>query len=398
MTAHPRLAFLTPAWPGQATPNGIATAVYNLAVGLRQIGQPPVILAARIDGTGPADIPVIEVPVLQKTLRERLSARLGDREASHRHMARQIATAVDEAVTRHGAGAVLMEETQGWTRLVEMRCKVPVFLVLHGPNAVFRSAAGWAPSEDDFAREAREAKAFAQATAIIAPSRNVLEGVEEVVDLGDTPRIVLPNTFALDEAARSPRTRIPTDILFVGRFDAHKGGDVVMQAFDRLIETHPDARLTFVGPDRGVKRPDGSSLSFEDAYAAMAEKAQAGLSYVGQADRDQVREYRQTHGIALIASRYENLNYTLLEAMGAGQAIVCTAVGGPADILEDGKTALLVPPGDPDAMARALARLLEDHDLRQRLAQAASATIEADFNPAKVAAETVEFVESVLDL
>jgi glycosyltransferase involved in cell wall biosynthesis len=106
---------------------------------------------------------------------------------------------------------------------------------------------------------------------------------------------------------------------------------------------------------------------------------------------------RSEHAIALIASRYENLNYTMLEAMAAGQAIVSTKVGGPAEVLEDGRTALLVPPGDPAAMAAALARLQADSALVSRLGQAAQDKLAQDFNPATVAARTVSFLKTALN-
>ncbi|MEM1150189.1 MAG: glycosyltransferase family 4 protein [Pseudomonadota bacterium] len=396
MTAGPRLALLTPAWPGHATPNGIATAVRNLAIGLKQTGQSPVIIAARIDGIGPEDIPVVEVPVLRMTVQDRIKRRFGRQDVLQPHFARQIACAVSTAATRYGIKALLMEETQGWAHLVELQAGLPVIMVLHGPTALLNDHSQSHRSVEDIAREAREALAFATATALIAPSRHVLEGVEALVDLNNIPRIVLPNSFEPDDMLCAPRTLLLPDILFVGRFDAIKGGDVVLQAFDRLCKTHPGSRLTFLGPDRGVVRSDGSTLGFDAAFAALSPEAKAGLSYHGPADRSEVLAHRRTHGIALIGSRYETFGYVLIEAMAAGQAIVCTSVGGLAEILKDREAALLIPPGHPDAMAQALARLLDDVDLRQRLATAAAGAVRADFDPAKVAAETVEFVAQVL--
>ena len=80
----------------------------------------------------------------------------------------------------------------------------------------------------------------------------------------------------------------------------------------------------------------------------------------------------------------------LLEAMAAGIAIVATAVGGVPDVVADGEEALVVPPGDPGALAAALGRLGTDPQLRRRLGEAARDR-SAEFSPEAVAArlETV---------
>jgi glycosyltransferase involved in cell wall biosynthesis len=72
----------------------------------------------------------------------------------------------------------------------------------------------------------------------------------------------------------------------------------------------------------------------------------------GPLSKPEIDALRLTHPIALIASRYENLNYTLLEAMSFGQAIVATNVGGPGEVISDGKTGLLVAPGGAMALGR----------------------------------------------
>jgi glycosyltransferase involved in cell wall biosynthesis len=188
----------------------------------------------------------------------------------------------------------------------------------------------------------------------------------------------------------------PCEILFVGRFDLHKGGDTILEAFACLAETHPHARLTFAGPDRGVPQPDGTTTNLASFLSGLPGSIKRQVTYKGRIDRSEVARLRSEHAIAVIASRYENLNYTLLEAMAVGQAIVSTNVGGPAEILENGQTALLVPPDDPGAMAAALGRLMDDDALRRRLGDTARASVARDFNPARIARETLRFVNTVL--
>jgi glycosyltransferase involved in cell wall biosynthesis len=128
----------------------------------------------------------------------------------------------------------------------------------------------------------------------------------------------------------------------------------------------------------------------------MPETARRRIHYTGPLDWPQIARLRDSHPIALIASRYEVFGYTMLEAMAAGQAIVSTDVGGPAEVLEQERTALLVPAGDAGAMAGALAQLIGDPAQRQALAAAAYDRLMRDFSPEAVAERTVAFVHEIL--
>ncbi len=77
-----------------------------------------------------------------------------------------------------------------------------------------------------------------------------------------------------------------------------------------------------------------------------------------------------------MSTHYEGLSYGLLEAMAAARPIVATSVPGVQEVLAHEETALLVPPRDPVAMAEAIQRLLEDHDLAAHLGKGARATVQ----------------------
>ena len=75
--------------------------------------------------------------------------------------------------------------------------------------------------------------------------------------------------------------------------------------------------------------------------------------------------------VAVLCSRAEGMPNAVLEYMAAGRPVVATAVGAVPELIEDGTHGLLVPPGDPGALARAIARLLADPGLARRLGEAA---------------------------
>lgn len=396
MTRGPRIGLFTPGWPGQNTPNGIATSVHYLAQGLHAAGAPPVIIADRLDAEAPAGIPVVHMPRLDWRWQDRLRARLGDPDAGHRYRARNIAAGVGQAIARHGMDLLIMEETNGWAGMVQQLVSCPVIATLHGPWTLLRPWVFPTKRRADTHRERRESQAFARVAGIIAPSQDVLNGIGRAGPMPEVPKAVLPNSLSAGPPPRPFAADRSGNILFVGRFDGLKGADVVLDAFARLRETHPEAALTFVGVDKGLRGPDGRMLYIEEALHRLPAPVRAGIRFAGPLDWAQIARLRASHPIALIASRYEVFGYTMLEAMAAGQAIVCTAVGGPAEVLEDQRTALLVPPGDAAATAAALGRLLDDAARARALGAAARAHLERHFSPEGVALQTLAFAETVM--
>lgn len=396
MSDRIKIGLVTPAWPGHNTANGITTAVYNLALGLREIGQPPVVLSRVVDGEMPKGIPFVATKPRDWSFADKLRAKF-DRAhvetVNRKQRVDALVRGIEEARAQHGLDVVIIEETQGWAGDIIPHVPVPVVICLHGPWLIHKHLQSRGSEAEDLAREDAEKSAFLAASGLLSPSRNVLAAIEDAYDVSDIPRQVIANSFQVPVQSLE---RPDNAVLFIGRYDLHKGGDTVLKAFEKLAQTNPEARLTFVGPDRGLTHEGGEVTWLKDDVEKISDTARSRLSILGQQNSSEILHLRGTHSIALIASRYENLNYTLLEAMASGQAIVSTAVGGPAEVLRDGETALLVPPDDPSAMASALKRLLDDPELAERLGKAARAEIASQFSPEKIAVDTVAFCREVL--
>lgn len=393
------IGLMTPAWPGVKTANGIATAVYNLALGLSEAGHEPVILTEYIDGEMPDDAgfapPV--VPIRRDwRLTDRVLARLDGERARNRVIERSIAEAAERAVKAHGVEILVLEESFGWAGAVSDRLAIPVVAALHGPWGLLCATSPAPLTALDRQRIAREARAFGKVSGLLAPSASAMAVALDAPGTAALPKAIIPNPMAPAKTTPADGKRAAS-ILFVGRFDTVKGGDTVIEAFGRLGAVRPEATLTFVGPDRGVEQAGGTRLVIADAIAALPSEVRGRVTYTGPLPRADVEALRSTHSIALIGSRYEVFAYTMAEAMAAGQAIVCTDVGGPGQYQTHGKTALMVPPDDAGAMAAALARLLDDGPLRQELARNGLALLEQRFSPRAVADETVTFLRSILD-
>jgi glycosyltransferase involved in cell wall biosynthesis len=151
---------------------------------------------------------------------------------------------------------------------------------------------------------------------------------------------------------RSPR------IVSVGRLKAPKDAFTLVRALAGLPRGSFEAVVVGDGPDRAALEAEVESL----ALAPVLELA---------GERRDVPELLATADIFVLSSRSEGLPMTILEAMAAGLPVVASSVGGVPEVVVDGETGLVVPPGDPASLAAAIERLLADPALRRRLGGAA---------------------------
>jgi glycosyltransferase involved in cell wall biosynthesis len=99
--------------------------------------------------------------------------------------------------------------------------------------------------------------------------------------------------------------------------------------------------------------------------------------------------------IVILPSHQEGLPVVLMEATSVGAAIVATAVGGVPQVIIDGRNGLIVPPGRPDELVDAVARLCADPELRAALSRAAAAD-SARFDVTRASAEIEELYRALL--
>jgi glycosyltransferase involved in cell wall biosynthesis len=176
-------------------------------------------------------------------------------------------------------------------------------------------------------------------------------------------------------------------ILAVGRLSKEKAQIVLLRAFKNLSETHGEinARLVIVGdgPEREPLEAAVASLGLSDR-----------VSFTGQVNNVQV--YFVAADVLVNPSHSEGSPYVLLEAMAAGLPIVATAVGGVPEMIENNESALLVPASDPQAMADAIARILNDKKLAGQLAENASELVSSRLSPETNVRSLAEIYRAVI--
>jgi glycosyltransferase involved in cell wall biosynthesis len=173
----------------------------------------------------------------------------------------------------------------------------------------------------------------------------------------------------------------------VGRLDARKGHDDLLRAIERLGACGPAAlpQLVLVGGG-----PERAAL---ESLAAELEVAEA-VRFVGTVT--DVRPWLAAMDAFVLPSREEGSSNAALEAMACGRPVVATSVGGTEELIEDGRTGLLVPPRDPAALATALATVLEAPEYAARLGTAARAVVEERYGVARMVREIEALWEDLL--
>lgn len=171
----------------------------------------------------------------------------------------------------------------------------------------------------------------------------------------------------------------------VARLVPQKGYEVLLEAAVLVYRRHPRMRLMIVG--------DGPS---GEALAAQAEQLGIGKSVTFLGFKKDVREVLWATDLFALASWREGLPVALLEAMAASLPSVVTLVGGNNEVVIEGETGFLVPPGDAVQMADRINLLLDDPSLRERLGTAARLRVESEFSAKRMVHETETLYERCL--
>ena len=200
---------------------------------------------------------------------------------------------------------------------------------------------------------------------------------------------ILPNPYISKKIRiySEPENNKTKTIGFIGRLEPRKGIVELAQALSQVLPQFPDWSVKIAGASAT------SCLSGSDA----GKKAQnilarfgSRVEFQGRVNPDKVEDWLQGIDVCVFPSLWETFSYVALEALQAGKAIIGTATGAVPAILDHGQAGIIVPPGDVNALANALSKLMADDDLRMKLGAAAERRFEERFNSDRVMGEILE--------
>lgn len=394
------VALYSPAWPVERHPNGVVTYVHWLRKELLAQGHRVSVFTPVLDSACTDEgVHQVRFDLLYRLWYR--FARLGKSQNAWVFGAgRPLAAQLARLHRRDPIDVIEMEETFGLARAVKQRLKIPVVLKLHGPAFLtLIEDTGRTPIARE--RIEREGAALAMVDAITSPSGSTLATTLAHYRLAPPihKHVVNPVASARQVAIWNLDRCDRKTLLFVGRFDRPKGGDLVLRAFRRLLDRVPDARLAFAGPDRGVARDDGTTMHFDAFRDSVFEPPLRGcVTYLGQVEPAVALEWRTRAMATIVASRWENQAYTVLEAMLQGCPIVATDSGGTCELVVDGVTGRLVANEDVERLADAMAQMLENPQQAVALGRAARDYAQQYHSPQAVVRQTLAVYEQAIAL
>ncbi len=193
----------------------------------------------------------------------------------------------------------------------------------------------------------------------------------------------------VDRLTPTPEPAGAVTLGFVGRLLDDKGIRVLVAAHRLLRAKGLPVDLLIAGT------PDPANPASVSQAEAESWAREPGVTWLGHVD-DIATLWARAH-IAVLPSRREGLPKSLLEAAAMARPLVATDVPGCREVARAGVNALLVPPDDPAALARALERLAGDAALRRRFGRASRALVESDLAEAAVGAATVALYRQLID-
>jgi glycosyltransferase involved in cell wall biosynthesis len=200
-----------------------------------------------------------------------------------------------------------------------------------------------------------------------------------VVRCGIDPKAFSPN--------HARNTAGGPHLLCVGRLVQLKGQSLLIEAMAELVDRGVDARLTLVGDG-----PQRSKLE----QLARRRNLEKRVRFAGAVGQDAIREIYHSADIFCLPSMAEGLPVVLMEAMAVELPVVSTRIMGIPEIVEHGRTGLLVTPGRLDELTDALERLIADPGLRARLGRAGRDAVLAEFDVDSSASQLREIFAGAL--
>jgi D-inositol-3-phosphate glycosyltransferase len=295
-------------------------------------------------------------------------------------------------------------------RTLEQEWRVPVVQMFHTLGLVKREVVDEDIDGESDIRVEIEREAVRKSSAIVAASEIELGELRRfyradparvaVIPCGVDPVVFHPIRTA-DAREKLGRDQCERLILFVGRIEQIKGIDVLLRALGLLFRRHPELRgdvcLLVVGGalDPGDDAPETEKI-IELRRLVHEHRMEANVSFVGSRGQEELALYYAAADLCAVPSLTESFGLVALEAMACGTPVVGTRVGGLQTVIENGESGLLVPAGDDQALADAIADVLLDARLRMHLAHGARDRAE-HFTWRRVGDRITDLYDRVLD-
>lgn len=271
----------------------------------------------------------------------------------------------------------------------------PLIVRLHGSDYIFHKYTGRRIRAGLRWSHYLERLIYRNAVAISSPSQ--YQASEIASDLGWSSKQVkvIPNSIAMEilqQALQHPiaeNAKILSTILYVGRLAPVKGVEILVEAVKQAHQAVSESKLILVG---GWQMPDPPE-QFDMSPSSINNANNVWLGHLPW--QRLVKLYLQA-AVFVMPSYYETFGISVIEAMAFSLPVVATNGGGLPEVVENGVTGLLIPPGNRDALAGAITRLLQDKELEKVIDRVGQERAQQFFNIAHVVGLSIDVYKGLM--
>ncbi|WAC01953.1 glycosyltransferase family 4 protein [Lacinutrix neustonica] len=367
------IGLITPEYPHPKVnyAAGIATSIKNLAITLVQKGVQVTVFVYHQDFNDIFDDEGVTIHLIQKK-----NYKIWTWYYYRKHLRNYINTIVKQE-------AIDLLEAPDWTGITAfMRFKVPVVIRFHGSDAYFCKLEH---RKQKFKNFVFEKIALKGAQAYIAPTTFAGQETQKIFGLNKSKIKTIYYGLQLERFVNeTPQDFEVNTILYIGTIIRKKGVLELAQIFNKVLETHPEAKLLLIGGDA----PDvksGHTSTYNLMTKVFSEAAKARVDYLGKIAYSEVKSQIEKAHVCVFPSFAETLGMVTIESMALQKPVVNTSMGWAQELIDDGENGYLVHPSDIQGYANKITLLLNDVDLCRTIGKAARRKVETVFDIEKQA-------------
>jgi len=383
-----RIALYTPNYPGITTEGGIGSYTRALSLGISELDHEVHVLTP---GTQPS---VSDGPIRVHFTRTGHVAGL-DKLLPGMGSCWRISRAMRRLVREHRIEIVEFSNWEGFGLLFLKTANIPVVVRLSTSSREAQIIDGSPPTRWQRWDVRRERWLVRTARVLVTHSdahRRLM--AEEAGIPADRIQVHPLGVDVFPSWVRPLRPPGPPLVVYLGRLEHRKGTVELLQAIPEILRSAPGARFVLIGADR--PHCPGGRTHAQYLEQDFPPEVRRQVTLAGRLPQHEVDQWLQTADVFVAPSRYESFGLIFLEAMRWGTPVIGTTAGGIPEIVEDGRSGLLVPPESPGELARALIRLLLNLQEREALGKAGRQRVEGEFSVQRMAQRAADLYDEVI--
>jgi hypothetical protein len=291
----------------------------------------------------------------------------------------RVGAAMRRVVARHGIDLVEFPNWEGFGVEYALRKSAPLVVRLHTSSLESQAIDGGRPGYSGSWDVRRERWTALTADLLVTHSRAHRDRMAEELSIDPERISVVPHGIPVHpEFRRDPPRAGELTVVYLGRMEKRKGTMDLLGAIPEVLREVPQARFVLIGADRPHCPGGRTHVRFvEEEFPGHVRER---IEFLGRLPTEEVDRRLQGADLFVAPSVYESFGLIFLEAMRWGTPVIGTKAGGIPEVVEDGKSGLLVPPNDARALASAMVVLLKDADRRRRIGEAGRSRVESLFS------------------